>query len=890
MFPYNALFGLTVALTLALPLAAESATVNVDLKGVSNYQEQGLPPGPDPLNPTYVGQGPAGGGTVFNGVLVDSRVYDGSGDYTHGDFFLTVTAPDLLDSDGNATSISFTTSQVGGDGGAVAVEATDPAALLADYLFVGYPPQPETATAGFMIGGLAGFPVVDLYFYGGNATAVTIPGAAPAPFTASGIFTSTSLIYFKNVPVIDGQLSGTFGSASIIAGLTIVTPEPGPFVVSASPSGNAVQLDPIIELQLQDYITEVDPFSIQLFFNGQAVAPVITEPSGTTTLVTYVPGTLLPNSRNTFSIIFSDTSAVPVTRTNDFAFRVGPATTIAINFRADAPDQTLAPTDTAGVLGTANWNNVPVATTSVSGLVDSTGAATAVNLLISGSPLGYQVGNTAPAGGDKKMMTGHIYVGPSSGTIDVGITGLDSTYTDDLGYDLYVYYRSGGDFPHTYAVLDGSLTTVAGPVTVGDSTDVLGFNGTYVASDGAGSAGHYYKFGGLHLTDFTLRTQPLPGTFAYISGLQIVKVLPLGPPEVQSVAPGPIVTSNAPVVIAIQDFGTQLTPSTVQLFFNDVEVSPVLDKPAGATVTTITYQPPETLPRLSTNAVTLIFGDNSLPTFYQTNEFSYVYLSYAPAPLGTIGINFRADDPAETLAPTDTAGVLASANWNNVPAATTSVSGLMNSAGAATAVNLLLSGLPAGYLAFQAGNSAPLGGDKKMMTGHIYVGGGGEIDVALSGLDESYTGNGYDVYVYYRSGSDLFKPGFSVLDGTGATIAGPVTVMDSAAIGFNGFYVASDGAGSAGHYYRFANLHAPEFTLKAVPVDRYAFVSGLQIVPALNLKIVRGPEGSLIVSWVGEGTLQWADDITGPWVDMTGQNSPYTFTPSGPGKFYRVKQ
>ena len=43
------------------------------------------------------------------------------------------------------------------------------------------------------------------------------------------------------------------------------------------------------------------------------------------------------------------------------------------------------------------------------------------------------------------MMTGHIYVGPS--TIGLTITGLDSTYTDDLGYDLYVYYRSGaGEF------------------------------------------------------------------------------------------------------------------------------------------------------------------------------------------------------------------------------------------------------------------------------------------------------------------------------------------------------------------------------------------------------------------------------------------------------------
>jgi hypothetical protein len=47
----------------------------------------------------------------------------------------------------------------------------------------------------------------------------------------------------------------------------------------------------------------------------------------------------------------------------------------------------------------------------------------------------------------------------SGSTIDVTVTGLDSTYADDLGYDLYVYYRSGaGLFPHTYAVLDDLQT------------------------------------------------------------------------------------------------------------------------------------------------------------------------------------------------------------------------------------------------------------------------------------------------------------------------------------------------------------------------------------------------------------------------------------------------
>ena len=121
--------------------------------------------------------------------MADSRLQPPgtSGDYLGGDFFLTLAADSLLDSFGNETTIRFTTSPVGADGGAAVVDAADPAALLADYLFVGYPPQAANATADFTIGGLEGTQMVDLWFYGGNVGAVTIPGVDPAPFAATGI-------------------------------------------------------------------------------------------------------------------------------------------------------------------------------------------------------------------------------------------------------------------------------------------------------------------------------------------------------------------------------------------------------------------------------------------------------------------------------------------------------------------------------------------------------------------------------------------------------------------------------------------------------------------------------------------------------------------------------
>jgi hypothetical protein len=45
----------------------------------------------------------------------------------------------------------------------------------------------------------------------------------------------------------------------------------------------------------------------------------------------------------------------------------------------------------------------------------------------------------------------------------------------------------------------------------------------------------------------------------------------------------------------------------------------------------------------------------------------------------------------------------------------------------------------------------------------------------------------------------------------------------------------------------------------------------------------------VIISWDGQGQLQHADVITGPWSDVDGAVSPYAVPTGLPGKFYRVK-
>lgn len=47
-------------------------------------------------------------------------------------------------------------------------------------------------------------------------------------------------------------------------------------------------------------------------------------------------------------------------------------------------------------------------------------------------------------------------------------------------------------------------------------------------------------------------------------------------------------------------------------------------------------------------------------------------------------------------------------------------------------------------------------------------------------------------------------------------------------------------------------------------------------------------DGTITVVWEGDATLQAAPTVLGPWEDVTGATSPYTFTPEGPALFGRL--
>ena len=191
---------------------SDGKIVNVDFDGIRDGDAQ--------FGYTYEGTGSLGGGTLFNSVPADSR---------GGDDNLTVTATDLLDTEGAATDIDLTISPVGGDveltgilGQSYATES-----LFGDYVFVHS--ADNNSDAPFTIDGIEDAETVDLYFYTTHQDQVTVDGATPTPYYGRGVYHAGNTLFFDDVPVVNGEVTGSFGAGAlaVIHGLTIVPSEDG---------------------------------------------------------------------------------------------------------------------------------------------------------------------------------------------------------------------------------------------------------------------------------------------------------------------------------------------------------------------------------------------------------------------------------------------------------------------------------------------------------------------------------------------------------------------------------------------------------------------------------------------------------------------------------------
>jgi hypothetical protein len=104
-------------------------------------------------------------------------------------------------------------------------------------------------------------------------------------------------------------------------------------------------------------------------------------------------------------------------------------------------------------------------------------------------------------------------------------------------------------------------------------------------------------------------------------------------PAITSAIPGNNAVNAGPVIdigLTIQDRVKAVDPNSIQLFLDDLPVTPTVQK---VDPNTFVKYSAGVLPALSQHTYKIIFGDNGTPTTKQTNEFKFTVTDYLTLPL-----------------------------------------------------------------------------------------------------------------------------------------------------------------------------------------------------------------------------------------------------------------
>jgi hypothetical protein len=194
---------------------------------------------------------------------------------------------------------------------------------------------------------------------------------------------------------------------------------------------------------------------------------------------------------------------------------------IGVNFGAvpgsdpDAAVLNLAPTDAAGVVPAANWNNLTAATGTQAGLTAGDGLATTA--AVSWAANGFWAADLSGSSPDQILMNGYIDDGVTAGDTTINFTALP--FIGD--YDLYIYYGSDVNDRTGRAIVGSTITHFA--------TNTNPFDGTFTLAttedDGAADNGEVALFAGLSGPDLTITVQRVSNNVG-VHGVQLVGVIP----------------------------------------------------------------------------------------------------------------------------------------------------------------------------------------------------------------------------------------------------------------------------------------------------------------------------------------------------------------------------
>ena len=709
------------------------------------------------------------------------------------------------------------------------------------------------------------------------------------------------------------------------------------YVRSLSPANGYVGTAPLptIKAELVDGRTTVVDGSVQLWIDGAQVAAQVQ--NGATTTVTYTPArAFVYGTQHSGALVWNESTTPVTSHTNAFTFTIEPfsPTTLPPNsFWIEAEDydygggQTVPAASTMPYRGGAYSNlvghiNVDYFDTETGQFNAETGAFTDGVTAYRGSS---RTGPNAVLS-NISYETGGQYTMSRPGGITmtanfkIGWVGGDNwwNYTRNIPAGTYRVYaaQSLGDTGEMNSQLH--LVTAGVGQTNVNNAQVLQTLGTFRGSgstgwsqnqliplkDGAGNNTAVKLPGG----QVTLRWQ---GGNGDIDWMVLAPASDVPPKVLSSGATSASLTIQSYTDLSVprdvvlrwqvEDFSTQVDPASIKLMFDGVDVSTGLVVSKAGDVTTITYDPPGLLELGQSYPYEFSFADTSTPPQTQRDSNTLVANYIPDTPAGSFLIEAEDFNTAggDFLAEVDTMPYLGGAYTNLA---------------AVEGIDYQRSSVVADGDVYRIGetNNVPMGANFDANTydriRSINSSGTWEVTAnyscGWSGVGNwlNYTrtipANTYQVW------AGMSSDRAAVADGLVASLSrvvGSASVSNQVVEAIGTFQSAGTrGWGNTALVpLRNASQEVVEVAFSGVTTLRvdmnYGDVDYLMLIPTGGAlppqftSVVINENGSITVTWEGDGVLEAAPDVTGPWGVIEGATSPFTFEPTDSRLFGRIK-
>ncbi|MDB6041171.1 MAG: nanM 1 [Verrucomicrobiales bacterium] len=660
-------------------------------------------------------------------------------------------------------------------------------------------------------------------------------------------------------------------------------------LISASPRGDSAAPDAVVQVQLHDSGTHILTNSIQLKFDNSTVTASITK-SGEDTLISYDPaGFLLPASTHSVSLVYADDSSPPTTNSVSYSFTVYPYATLpgsyaisASRVNTSAPGFKVRAHQISLDVGTstqraelqfANKLLNPLDGTLLPNIADLTSAnpdgtfdiSSSINFSTSPTPAGFFSDDVYPpgiVGTDQYALEIMAYINLAPGAYTFGINAVRNYNTTAPGSFRESGFRlTAGNNPR-----DLFAPEIA-------SFDKNRPEGEKLFSFVVQQAGIYpfrlLWFSGVGESNLEWYQVVPSGNRILLGntaagGLTVYSEASSTPPFVQyTTVPSPGETGVAPntgISFAIADGGATVQTNTIQLSLNGAAVAAAISNDSSSPgLTQVSYHPPAVLPAGSSNTVRLIFTDNAGAAYNQSWSFTVAGTATIPGLLTMEAEHFATNTPIS----------INGTSWQ----LTSSIPGFSGTGAMEATPNVNLN----------------VNVDTTISP---------RLDYNLNfGLAGKY-------YVWVRASGDS-APGISQNDSVNVGIDGLLPDTSAKITGFPpGGYVWSRTTVASTPATLIVLTPGPHVVSVWMREDGFVFDKLLFTTNNAYTPTAFGPAentvgqpllshslagNTLKLSWTGEGALQTATEVTGPYTPFVGGGaSPITVNLDEARRFFRV--